>query len=97
MLFQYIYILKLQSVTFVNKLTLAVAWDSLFFAPARVLLGTEPVSWLEGKDPFVIVLFIILHYTYAALNPNDPLNMLKNSPKLAHTSGLVKKFIKCKN
>ncbi len=65
-----------------------------------LFLGTEPVS-LEGKDPIVIASFLIvcslLLYRRVIEPEFDPLNMLKNSPKLARTSGLAKNSIKCKN
>ncbi len=54
---------------------------------------------LEGKDPIVIAAFIIVCLFIIIILTHFwtqiwPLNMHKNSPKLASTSGLVKNFIK---
>ena len=63
-----------------------------------MFLGPEPQ---RGEDPLVSVLFLsffLLSLLIRHFNPKfDPLNMLKNSPNLARTSGLVKYLIKCKN
>ncbi len=47
----------------------------------------------DVKDPTVIAVWFFFKLCICHFEPKfDPLNMLKNSPDLAHTSGLAKKF-----
>ncbi len=49
-----------------------------------------------GQGPYCNCTVCLLYLRI--FEPNfEPLNMLKNSPKLARTSGRVKDFTKCKN